>query len=224
MNLPPGIQYSFKGDTEKMKESFDSLLAALAMAIIFIYIILASQFEHFIHPFTIMMALPLSFIGAFLGLFIANKELGMMSMIGIVMLMGLVTKNSILLVDYTITLQKQGVPRQEALLTAGPVRLRPILMTTIAMIAGMMPVALQLTPGSEGRAPMAVAVIGGVITSTLLSLIVIPVFYTIMDDIVNFAARITGIKVGQERNEQLYHDRADQEEFPKTIRLEKLDS
>lgn len=108
-----------------------------------------------------------------------------MSAIGIVMLMGLVTKNSILLVDYTITLRKSGLERNEALLKAGPVRLRPILMTTVAMIAGMMPVALKLTPGSEARAPMAVAVIGGLITSTILTLVVIPVFYTLMDDLVN---------------------------------------
>jgi HAE1 family hydrophobic/amphiphilic exporter-1 len=214
MNLPPNIKYNFQGEAERMQEAFGNLLTALFMAIIFIYIILASQFEHFVHPFTIMMALPLSFIGAFLGLFILNKELGMMSMIGIVMLMGLVTKNSILLVDYTITMQKQGLPRKEALLKAGPVRLRPILMTTIAMIAGMTPVALQLTPGSEGRSPMAAAVIGGVITSTMLSLVVIPVFYTLMDDLVNFLGRITGIKLGKERNVQLYLDRAAPAEFP----------
>ena len=180
-----------------MIESFNSLLTALGTAIIFIYIILASQFEHFAHPFTIMMAMPLSFVGAFLGLFIANEEIGMMSMIGIVMLMGLVTKNSILLVDYTIKLRKEGFSRDEALLTAGPVRLRPILMTTVAMIAGMFPIALRLTPGSEGRAPMAVAVIGGLITSTILSLVVIPVFYTIMEDMIAFLARVTKIKVNK---------------------------
>jgi len=186
MNLPATVKYSLQGDAERMIESFNSLLTALALAVVFIYIILASQFEHFIHPFTIMMALPLSFVGAFLGLFIANEELGMMSLIGVVMLMGLVTKNSILLVDYTITLRNQGYSRYDALLKAGPVRLRPIVMTTIAMIAGMTPVAMRLTPGSEGRAPMAVAVIGGLITSTLLSLVVIPVMYTIMDDLVSW--------------------------------------
>lgn len=201
MNLPPSIQYSFKGDAENMIKAFNSLVTALVTAIIFIYIILASQFEHFVHPFTIMMALPLSFVGAFLGLFIANEQLSMMSMIGIVMLMGLVTKNSILLVDYTITLRKSGLTREQALLTAGPVRFRPIIMTTVAMIAGMMPVALKLTPGSEGRAPMAVAVIGGLITSTLLSLVVIPVFYTIMDDIVAWLGRVTGIKVNKIKTE-----------------------
>ncbi|MFN8673318.1 MAG: efflux RND transporter permease subunit [Candidatus Sericytochromatia bacterium] len=197
MNLPSTISWSFTGDAERMAESFSALLFSLGVAIIFIYIILASQFEHFAHPFTIMMAMPLSFIGAFLGLFIANEELGMMSMIGVVMLMGLVVKNSILLVDYTIQMRKQGMERKEALLTAGAVRLRPILMTTVAMIAGMFPIALRLTPGSEGRSPMAVAVIGGLITSTILSLLVIPVFYTFMDDFIAWTARITGIKINR---------------------------
>lgn len=186
MNLPPSIRYSFKGDAERMNETFDALIPALITAIIFIYLILASQFEHFTHPFTIMMALPLSFAGAFLSLYLAKQELGMMAAIGIIMLMGLVTKNSILLVDYTITLRNEGLERNEALLRSGPVRLRPILMTTVAMIAGMIPVALQLTPGSESRAPMAIAVIGGIITSTLLTLVVIPVFYTLMDDMIRF--------------------------------------
>lgn len=195
MNLPPSIKYSFKGDAENMIEAFNNLLTALFLAVVFIYIILATQFEHFVHPFTIMMALPLSFVGAFLGLFISNDELSMMSMIGIVMLMGLVTKNSILLVDYTITLRKAGMDRTTALLTAGPVRFRPIIMTTVAMIAGMTPLALRLTPGSEGRAPLAVAVIGGLLTSTILSLVVIPVFYTIMDDIISWLGRMTNIKI-----------------------------
>jgi HAE1 family hydrophobic/amphiphilic exporter-1 len=196
MNLPATVTASFQGDAQRMNDTFDSLVPALIAAIIFIYLILASQFEHFTHPFTIMMALPLSFMGAFLSLFIANEELGMMAAIGIIMLMGLVTKNSILLIDYTLTLRKQGMERNEALLTSGPVRLRPILMTTVAMIAGMTPIALKLTPGSEARAPMAIAVIGGLITSTLLTLVVIPVFYTLMDDFVN---RIT--KKGKKEDE-----------------------
>jgi HAE1 family hydrophobic/amphiphilic exporter-1 len=190
--FPPSIFYSFKGEAERMNDSFNALVPALITAIIFIYLILASQFEHFIHPITIMFALPLSFIGAFLALFLANEELGMMSSIGIVMLMGLVTKNSILLIDYTLTLIKEGLDRETALLTSAPVRLRPILMTTIAMIAGMLPVALKLTPGSEVRAPMAIAVIGGLITSTLLTLIVIPVFYTLMDDLVKKVTKYFG--------------------------------
>lgn len=189
MKLPQGVSYSFEGDAEMMQEAFNSLLVALGMAIFFIYIILGSQFESFIHPITIMIALPLSFVGAFLGLFIGNQEIGIMSLIGIVMLMGLVTKNSILLVDYTITLRNQGLNRFDALMQAGMVRLRPIIMTTTAMIAGMSPSALQLLEASESRAPMAIAVIGGVITSTLLSLVIVPVFYSIMDDISIFVLK-----------------------------------
>lgn len=192
MGLPATMRHAFEGEAEMMQDSFNNLLMALLMAVVFIYLILASQFEHFLHPFTIMMSVPLSFSGAFFGLFIANEELSMMSMIGIVMLMGLVVKNAILLVDYTITLRQQGVERNEALLRAGPVRLRPILMTTIAMIAGMIPVAMRLTIGSEGRAPMAVAVIGGLITSTLLTLVVVPVTYTLVDDAVNTVRRWLG--------------------------------
>ncbi len=190
MNLPKDISYSFTGDAERMKDAFGSMIQAMALAVLFIYMILASQFESFFHPFTIMMALPMAFAGAFLGLFIANKEMSIMSLIGIIMLMGLVVKNSILLIDYTLTLQKKGLGRNESLLLAGPVRLRPILMTTIAMIAGMMPVALQLTVGSESRSPMAVAVIGGLITSTLLTLLVVPVIYTLVDDGVAWMFRV----------------------------------
>jgi hydrophobe/amphiphile efflux-1 (HAE1) family protein len=194
MKLPKGVKYSFEGDAELMQDAFNSLLVALGTAVLFIYIILGSQFESFIHPLTIMVALPLSFVGAFLGLFIANQEIGIMSLIGIVMLMGLVTKNSILLVDYTITLRLRGFSRYDALIKAGMVRLRPILMTTLAMIAGMAPSALQILEGSEARAPMAVAVMGGVTASTLLSLVVVPVFYTYMDDLSYFVRRIFKIK------------------------------
>jgi HAE1 family hydrophobic/amphiphilic exporter-1 len=192
MELPEGVSYEFQGEAERMKDSFGLMGGAMLLAVLFIYMILASQFEHFFHPFTIMMAVPLSFAGAFLGLFLANKEMGLMSMIGIIMLMGLVVKNSILLVDYTITLRKQGIERNQALLMAGPIRLRPILMTTVAMVAGMIPVAMQLTIGSETRSPMAVAVIGGLITSTFLTLLVVPVAYTIMDDLVNWGLKAIG--------------------------------
>jgi hydrophobic/amphiphilic exporter-1 (mainly G- bacteria), HAE1 family len=198
MQLPPGVSYKFQGQAERMKDSFANMAQAMLLAVIFIYLILASQFEHFLHPLTIMAALPLSFAGAFMGLFLANQELGLFTLIGIVMLLGLVVKNSILLVDYTITLLKGGMGRNDALLLAGPVRLRPILMTTIAMIAGMAPVAMKLTAGSESRAPMAVAVIGGLITSTLLTLLVVPVVFTLMDDFVKWISRVTGFKVNHE--------------------------
>ncbi|MBC7475542.1 MAG: efflux RND transporter permease subunit, partial [Candidatus Sericytochromatia bacterium] len=234
MKLPANVKYTFKGDAENMQEAFGNLLTALFLAVVFIYIILATQFENFAHPFTIMMALPLSFVGAFLGLFITNDDLSMMSMIGIVMLMGLVTKNSILLVDYTITLRKTGMERNKALLKAGPVRFRPIVMTTVAMIAGMTPTALRLTPGSEGRAPLAVAVIGGLITSAMLSLIIIPVFYTLMDDFIGWLGRVSHIKINQQPNNEIddldpiesdnesIHDESDYENELVNLRVEEI--
>jgi hydrophobic/amphiphilic exporter-1 (mainly G- bacteria), HAE1 family len=156
--------------------------------VVIVYLVLAAQFESFVHPFTIMLSLPLSLVGALGGLALAREPLGIMSMIGVILLMGLVTKNAILLVDYTNTLRRQGMSRAEALLAAGPVRLRPILMTTAAMVFGMVPVAFGVSEGGEMRAPMAVTVIGGLITSTLLTLVVVPVAYSLLD---RFAERFT---------------------------------
>jgi len=143
--------------------------------------VLASQFESFIHPLTIMVALPLAFIGANIGLFITNQDGSLSTMIGMILLMGLVTKNSILLIDYANQLREQGMTIHDALLTAGPTRLRPILMTSAAIILGMLPAAIGTGEGSEFYAPMSIAVIGGVITSTLLTLVVVPVFYVWFD-------------------------------------------
>ena len=181
--VPKGLESKFVGMAEIMEESFQSMFFALFLAIIIVYMILASQFESFIHPFTIMLSLPMSLVGALGGLLIADAALSIFAMIGIIMLMGLVTKNAILLVDYTTTLRRQGLGKDEALLKAGPVRLRPILMTTAAMIFGMLPVALGLSEGSEGRAPMAICVIGGLITSTVLTLLVVPVVYSLLDGV-----------------------------------------
>lgn len=187
--MPRGTTYRFGGVTRLMEESFASLFAALALAVVFIYMLLASQFGSFVHPFTIMLALPLSVLGALLALILTGNTLDMMSMIGIILLMGLVTKNSILLVDFTIRLRREGLSRREALLSAGQIRLRPILMTTFAMIFGMLPIALGLGAGAELRAPMAIAVIGGLITSTLLTLVIVPVAYSLIDDLGSFLAR-----------------------------------
>ena len=159
---------------------------AMVIAVVMVYMILASQFESFVHPFTIMFSLPVSLIGAMGALFLTGERVQIFSLIGVIMLMGLVTKNAILLVDYTITLRKRGMTREEALLKAGPVRLRPIVMTTAAMVFGMLPTALKIGEGAESRSPMAIAVIGGLITSTLLTLVVIPVAYTMVDDLENF--------------------------------------
>jgi HAE1 family hydrophobic/amphiphilic exporter-1 len=146
--------------------------------------VLASQFESFIHPFTVMVALPLSAVGALGGLYLTGNSINIMSLIGMLMLVGLVVKNSILLVDYANKLRDQGLPIKEAVLQAGPIRLRPILMTAISTIAGVLPVAIGLGTGGEVRAPMAIAVIGGLTTSTILTLFVVPVTYILFDDII----------------------------------------
>ncbi|MEO5672156.1 MAG: efflux RND transporter permease subunit, partial [Ramlibacter sp.] len=192
--FPPGYRYSFSGSTKNMAESFGYAVSALAMAVIFIYMILASQFKSFLQPLALMTSLPLTLIGVVLALLMFRSTLSMFSVIGIVMLMGLVTKNAILLVDFAIRMREQGQTRTEALLHAAKVRLRPILMTTLAMIFGMVPLAFALTEGSEQRAPMGQAVIGGVITSSLLTLVVVPVVYCYLDDLAEWFRRKLGGK------------------------------
>ncbi|RMH39186.1 MAG: efflux RND transporter permease subunit [Deltaproteobacteria bacterium] len=179
--VPDHLTTDYAGMAEIMGESFRYMVVALMLGVIFVYMVLAAQFNSFMHPFTIMLSLPLSVVGAFGALFASGMTLSIFSMIGVIMLMGLVTKNGILLVDYTNTLRKRGLSMRDALLEAGPVRLRPILMTSAAMIFGMLPVAFALSEGGEIRAPMAVAVIGGLLTSTLLTLVVVPVVYSLLD-------------------------------------------
>ncbi len=197
--LPPGYSYRFGGSTKDMQESFGYALSALALGVVFIYMILASQFRSFLQPLALMSSLPLTLIGVVGALLVWRSTLNMFSVIGVIMLMGLVTKNAILLVDFAIRaratttddqgLEIPGLPRNEALLLAAKVRLRPILMTTLAMIFGMLPLALALTEGSEQRAPMGQAVIGGVITSSLLTLVVVPVIYCWLDDMGSWIQR-----------------------------------
>jgi Cation/multidrug efflux pump len=187
--FPPGYRYQFSGSTRNMQESFSYAVSALAMGVIFIYMILASQFRSFVQPLALMTSLPLTLIGVVLALLLFGSTLSIFSVIGIVMLMGLVTKNAILLVDFAIRMRAQGMDRSEALLQAARVRLRPILMTTLAMIFGMVPLAFALSEGSEQRAPMGQAVIGGVITSSLLTLVVVPVVYCYLDDLVQWLRR-----------------------------------
>jgi HAE1 family hydrophobic/amphiphilic exporter-1 len=181
MKLPPGYDVTAGGDSEELKKMFSNMLQTLALAVTFIYLILASQFGSFFHPFAIMLSLPLSLVGVALALLSTGDSLNIMSMIGLIMLMGLVTKNAILLVDFTNQARAAGTPRDEALVKAGSTRLRPIVMTTLAMIFGMLPLAFAIGAGAEMRAPMARAVIGGLITSTLLTLVVVPVVYTYLD-------------------------------------------
>ena len=181
-SIPATFQVGFAGDVELMQESAQGLMLALLLAVTFIYIVLASQFESFTEPIIIMLALPLALVGALLMLLATGQHLGMPAMIGIVMLMGLVTKNAILLVDLTNQLRREkGLGVVEAILQAGPVRLRPILMTTLAMVLGMLPSAFGIGEGGEFRAPMSLATIGGLMTSTLLTLVVVPVAYLLLD-------------------------------------------
>jgi multidrug efflux pump subunit AcrB len=179
--LPPGLRFDIGGQIKDQQEVNSAILGALALAVIFIYIVLASQFGSFIQPVSIMASLPLSIVGVMLALLLTGTTLNIFSMIGIVFLMGLVTKNAILLVDFANKGQRDGLPRDAALLAAGQTRLRPILMTTAAMIFGMLPLALGLGEGAEQQAPMGRAIIGGVITSTLLTLVVVPVIYSYLD-------------------------------------------
>lgn len=189
IQFPPGYRYQFGGSTKNMKESFGYAVSALAMAVIFIYMILASQFKSFLQPLALMTSLPLTLIGVVLALLMFGSTLSMFSVIGIVMLMGLVTKNAILLVDFAIRMREQGMDRSQALLHAARVRLRPILMTTLAMVFGMVPLAFALSEGAEQRAPMGQAVIGGVVTSSLLTLVVVPVVYCYLDDLAQWFRR-----------------------------------
>ncbi|EAX47857.1 acriflavin resistance protein [Thermosinus carboxydivorans Nor1] len=186
LNLPLGYSYKFVGQAQTMQESFQEIAKALILAVVLIYMVLAAEFESFVHPFTIMLSLPFSLIGAILGLLVSGKTINIMSLIGVIMLMGLVTKNAILLVDYTNQLRSRGMGITEALVEAGAVRLRPILMTTMAMIFGMLPVALGIGAGAELRSSMGVVLIGGLITSTFLTLIVVPLVYLLVDRLQNY--------------------------------------
>jgi len=189
MQWKPGYRYVMGGSTKDMKESGAFAITAMILAIIFIYMILASQFASFLQPIAIMSSLPLTLIGVFGTLLLFRSTLNLFSVIGVIMLMGLVTKNAILLIDFVNHARRAGAARTAAILEAAHVRLRPILMTTLAMVFGMLPLALALSEGSEQRAPMGQAVIGGVITSSILTLVVVPVIYTFLDDLTAFFQR-----------------------------------
>ncbi len=190
VTMPANFEHGFAGDVELMQESAAAMGLAMILAVAFIYIVLASQFESFAEPMLIMLSLPLAVVGALLGLLFTGHHIGMPAMIGVVMLMGLVTKNAILLVDYTNQLHREeGLSVVDALLKAGPVRLRPIVMTTLAMILGMLPSAMGRGDGGEFRAPISVATIGGLITSTLLTLLVVPVSYLLLSRLLGWMRR-----------------------------------
>jgi HAE1 family hydrophobic/amphiphilic exporter-1 len=181
LKLPPNMKVFFGGDNQNMSDMFNDMMLALGMAILFVYMIMVSLFESYAHPFTIMFSLPVALVGGLSALFLTGQTLNMFSMIGVIMSMGLVTKNAILLVDYTNTLRSRGSTMADAILEAGPIRLRPIVMTTATMVLGMLPLALGLGAGSEIRQSMAIIVIGALISSTLLTLILVPVMYTYVD-------------------------------------------
>jgi multidrug efflux pump subunit AcrB len=188
--LAPGLSFMVDGAGKQQAEAFSGLVGAMGLAVIFIYIVLASQFGSFLQPIAIMASLPLALIGVMLALLLTKTTLNVFSMIGLVMLMGLVTKNAILLVDFTNHAIKKGASVSEALLQAGQIRMRPIFMTTAAMVFGMLPMAIALNQGGEIQAPMGRAIIGGVITSTMLTLIVVPVMYSYMLEMPDRAGRL----------------------------------
>ncbi|MBO8126598.1 MAG: efflux RND transporter permease subunit [Firmicutes bacterium] len=181
--LPPQYSYSMGGQSKEMANSFQDLFLALVLAIVFVYMILAAQFESLVHPFTIMMAVPLAFIGVVWGLFLSGKLFSTVSIIGIIMLAGIVVNNSIVLVDYTNQLRRKGLSAVEALKKAGPVRLRPIFMTALTTILALLPMSLGFGEGAELRSPLAVVVIGGLTVATFLTLVVVPVIYASLDSL-----------------------------------------
>ena len=181
LNMPPGYNYKLLGQAEDMANSFKEVAKAVILAIVVVYMVLAAQFESFSQPFIIMASLPFAVIGAVLGLLVANQTANMMSMIGFTMLLGLVTKNAILLIDYANQQREKGLPLQEAVLEACSLRLRPILMTTLSTILGMLPIALGIGAGAELRQSMGVVLIGGLTTSTLLTLVVVPLIYLLFE-------------------------------------------
>jgi HAE1 family hydrophobic/amphiphilic exporter-1 len=181
--MPSGYYWDWGTSLKRRGEEFAGMTLAVILAVCLIYMLLASQFESFVHPLTVLTSVPLCAIGVVLSLFLTGRSFGLTAFIGLLMLVGIVVKNGILLVDYTNVLRSRGVPRNEAVLTASPTRLRPILMTTLATIFGMLPMAIGIGKGSEMQIPMATAVIGGLSTSAFLTLFVVPTVYTLFDDL-----------------------------------------
>ncbi|HEY3415667.1 MAG TPA: efflux RND transporter permease subunit, partial [Armatimonadota bacterium] len=190
--LPPGYYWDWGTNQKRQAEEFSGMWLAVVLAIALIYMLLASQFESFIHPLTILFSVPLAATGVILGLFLTGRSFGLTAFIGVLMLVGIVVKNGILLVDYTNVLRGRGLKRDDAVLQASPTRLRPILMTASAAMLGMLPIAIGLGKGSEIQAPMATAVIGGLLTSTFLTLFVVPIVYTLFDDLTRLHLRRKG--------------------------------
>jgi HAE1 family hydrophobic/amphiphilic exporter-1 len=183
ISLPADYKIKITGEEEKRKESIDALSFAMLLSIVLVFMVLASQFESLLHPFTILLTIPVAVVGSILLFFIMGQTLNIMALIGIIMLVGIAVNNSILLVDRILQLQKNGVPRKEAIQQAGQQRIRPILMTTLTTILALLPLTFGFGESASLRAPMALAVIGGLITSTLMSLVVIPCVFDVFDGI-----------------------------------------
>jgi HAE1 family hydrophobic/amphiphilic exporter-1 len=195
ISLPAGYTYQIRGGVQQLNNAFAILGQALVLSIILEYMLLVALYESWFYPIVLILGVPLGIVGALLGLFVTHNTLNIFSIIGLIMAVGLVVKTGILLVDYTNTLRKRGMSRTEALAEAARIRLRPILMTTATMTFGMLPLALKLEPGAESRAPMAVVVIGGLLSSTLLAIFVTPALYTLLDDLQNLVFRIPRVAV-----------------------------
>ena len=191
MNLPADYRYEFLGRAKVMGESNQNFLIAFLTSFLFMYMILAAQFESFVHPITILLALPLTLPFALISLILLQTNLNMYAMFGLFMLFGIVKKNGILQVDFTNVLRRRGMPLYEAILEANHTRLRPILMTTVMLIAAMVPIALGRGPGAESRASLAKVILGGQTLSLLLTLLVTPVAYSLWEDLSVFTGRLT---------------------------------
>ncbi len=205
--LPDGVQLMITGDAEVQGEVFAGFAKAMGLGLLIVFGVLVLLFGSFFHPITIMLSLPLSIGGVILALLITNNPISMPVVIGILMLLGIVTKNAIMLVDFAVEAEAKGVPRNEAIIDAGRKRARPIIMTTIAMVAGMLPSAYGVGDGGEFRAPMAIGVIGGLIVSTVLSLVFVPSFYSIMDTVAHYVGRFFGRFVGPNEDAEPPHDK-----------------
>jgi HAE1 family hydrophobic/amphiphilic exporter-1 len=180
--VPPGYVIEQQGQNQQLDETTQGMILAFGLAVVLVYIILAAQFESLVYPLSIMLSVPLSFFGASFSLWMTGRTLSIPAFIGIILLTGIVVRNAIVLIDFINILRRQGMERSEAILTASPIRLRPILMTTLCTVLGLFPLALGIGEGGESQSPMATVVIGGLLFSTMLTLIVIPVVYTILDD------------------------------------------
>ncbi len=200
--LASGYTINISGENEQMLESFSSLYLALVLAVVLVYMVMASLFESFIYPFIIMFSMPTTFVGVILSLVITGRTLNVSSLIGIIMLVGIVVNNGIVLVDYINRLRKEGKNREDAILQAGPTRLRPILMTTLTTVLGMLPLAFGFGEGSEMRTPMSTVVIGGLLVSTIFTLVFVPVMYTLMDDFSAFVRHKLGLKIKEYKEDE----------------------